>query len=75
MLMGQVIETGDLTLLRQKRKGCLKFMDRVEAKHAGYLRELFRYAQKTLGYLANFTDLANCMSAKSDAPGEQRMSL
>ena len=44
-------------------------------EHTGYLRELFRYAQRILGAKASYKDLAETMNLKSEAPGEIRTSL
>ena len=41
----------------------------------GYLRQLFRYAQRTKGAKASFKELAASMNEKSDALGESRTTL
>jgi hypothetical protein len=69
------MKSGDTTHMESKIKGSVSYTDKLEKEHPGYLRELFRYAQKTKGVLASFTDLADCMCRKSDAPSEDRPTL
>ena len=44
-------------------------------KYPGYLRELFRYAIRSVGARSSFAVLAHTMNLKSDAPGESRETL
>jgi hypothetical protein len=50
-------------------------MDEIEKLHPGYLRELFRHAQKVKGVKATFAELADAANQKSAAPGEERSTL
>ena len=62
-------------LLASGNKGSIKYVDMIESKNLGYLHFLFRYAQKMRGYRASFTELAEIMNIKSEAPTETRPSL
>ncbi len=71
----KAINSGDVSLLETKRPGRKSYIDTIESKHPGYVRELFRHSQKKLGYLANFEDLTTCMNELSNDPSETRTSL
>ena len=71
----EYVAEGDTSKLAPQHKGAKSYIDRIEADHPGYVRELFRYSQVAKGYQASFEDLANCMCEKSDAPGEDRPTL
>ena len=58
--------------LRAHYKGRTAYTDTLERAHPGYIRELYRYAEKTLGNQASYEDLARTMNAKSKAPFEDR---
>jgi len=61
--------------LSPENLGSTKYCDRIEKEHPGYLRELFRYAQRTKGGKASFKELAASMNEKSEALGEGRSSI
>ena len=69
------IDTGDTSKLAPGQRGSKSQTDKIEEAHPGYIRELFRYAQRTLGCTATFQELTNLMNEKSDAPGEARMTI
>ena len=45
--------------------GRISYTDRLEKTHPGYIRQLYRYAEKTVGNQATFQSLANTMNKKS----------
>ena len=55
----------DLHPLRSKVHGYPAYTVQLEKDHPGYIRDLFRYAQKTIGYQASFEELARTMNEKS----------
>ena len=57
--------TPSSTPLASEHKGSTSYHASIEQSHPGYLRYLFRYAQKIRGPLAIFTDLADAMNQKS----------
>ncbi len=71
------LETGNTTTLgpvvggNQKKK----YTDVIEMQHKGYLIELFRYAQSTLGHKATFQELSTTMNEKSSVPSETRATI
>jgi len=70
------IELGDChSPLSNKQIGSVKYCDMIEEEHPGYLRKLFRYAQRTKGAKASFKELAASMNEKSDVLGESRTTL
>lgn len=56
--------------LSPRHCGKQSYCDMIEAEHPGYLRELFRYAQRTNGAKATFKELADTMNLKSEIEGE-----
>ena len=54
------------------RKACT---DMIEEKEPGHLRELHRCATRMKGAMATFKELADCMSAKSATPDEDRLTI
>ena len=69
------METGNISKLDLQHKGRVSYVDEIEAQFPGYVRELFRNAQNTVGNLATYFELANNMNAKSASPGEHRPAL
>ena len=61
--------------LSPSNSGSKKLVELIEKEHEGYLHELFRYGQSTLGPLASFSELVDIMNEKSASPGEQRPTL
>ena len=61
--------------LSPRHCGSTKYVAMIESQHAGYLHELFRYAQQILGGKSSFAELADLMNLKSEAPGEDRTTL
>ena len=47
----------------------------IEEKEPGCLRELCRHAARMKGAMATFKELADCMSAKSATPDEDRLTI
>lgn len=72
-----LIETGKGTAqaISPAHAGSTKYVEIIERRHPGYVRELFRYAQKVKGARATFQELADCMCEKSATPGETRTTL
>ena len=68
------ISGADQRPLRSKHKGRTAYTDKLERSHPGYIRELYRYAERTLGGQASFEDLAQTMNNKSEVRAEQRPS-
>ena len=58
-------------LLNARHKGSVGYTDQLEAEHPGYIHELYRYAEQTLGNQARYEDLAKCTNARSRIPGEE----
>ena len=55
----------DTNPLKSLHKGRIPYTETLEKEHPGYIRELFRYAQKTVGSQARYEDLARVMNEKS----------
>jgi len=53
----------------------ISYTDKIEKDHPGYLHELYRYARRTKGVRASFSDIAECMNAKSGTLEEERPTL
>lgn len=51
--------------LQSRHKGSTSYTDRLENAHPGYTRELYRYAEKTIGNQASYEQLARVMNEKS----------
>ena len=60
---------------RATARGRTAYTDKIEKDEPGYLRELYRYATRMKGAMASFRELADCMSAKSATPDENRMTI
>ena len=58
--------------LKAHYKGRTAYTDKLEKACPGYIRELYRYAERTVSNQASFEDLARTMNSKSNVPGEQR---
>ena len=50
---------------RSRVHGYTAYTDKLEEEYPGYIRELFRYAQKAIGFQASFMDIAKTMNEKS----------
>ena len=59
------ISGADTRPLRGQQKGSRSYTDKFEEEHPGMIRKLYRYAEKTIGNQASYTDLANCMNEKA----------
>ena len=60
---------------REKVRGRVAYTEKIEEAHPGYLHELYRYATLTIGAMATFQELADCMNSKSATADETRMSI
>ena len=58
--------------LRAHYKGRTAYTYKLERAHPGYIRELYRYAERTIGHQASFEDLARVMNDKSKVALEDR---
>ena len=56
------LKGNDTSPLTAKHKGSTSYTDKLESQHPGYVRELFRLAQKEIGNQATFRELAECMN-------------
>ena len=78
-LLHNAIDTGEVSdsqnPLSPQHSGTKAYCQKVEETHPGYLRELFRYAQRTKGAKATFKELADTMNLKSKVAGETRATL
>jgi len=61
--------------LSPSRSGRARYVDIIEEEHPGYLRELYRYAESTLGATATWQEFVEIINLKSAAPGEERPTL
>lgn len=61
--------------LSPSNSGRVTYVDALENDHPGYLRELFRYAERVIGTTATWQELAEIINQKSSAPGEERPTL
>ena len=52
----------DTNPLKALHKGRIPYTEQLEKEHPGYARELFCYAQKTIGSQARYEDLARVMN-------------
>ena len=52
--------------LQSKHKRRTAYTNKLDATHPGYIHELYRYAEKTLGYQASFDNITRTMNKKSD---------
>ena len=78
LLLNQSIEQGVLKRdnpLSPLHSGSNKYIDAIEKQHPGYVRSLFRYAQRVKGAKATYSELAHQMNEKSAIEGEQRTTL
>jgi len=50
-------------------------LEAIDENHPGYIRELYRYAERTIGPLATWRELADTVNFKSAVPGEERPTL
>ena len=55
----------DTNPLEARHKDKISFTDRLDREHPGYIRQLYRYAEKTVGNQASFEDLTWTMNGKS----------
>ena len=60
---------------RKEVRGRKAHTDMIEEKEPGHLRELHRHAARMKGAMATFKELADCMSAKSATPDEDRLTI
>ena len=60
---------------RKEVRGRKAHTDMIEEKEPGHLRELCRHAARMKGAMATFKELADCMSAKSATPDEDRLTI
>ena len=60
---------------RKEVRGRKAHTDMIEEKEPGCLRELCRHAARMKGAMATFKELADCMSAKSATPDEDRLTI
>ena len=69
-----VLDTGEEseTATSPKHAGSVSYVAKIEERYPGYIRELWRYAIRTLGAGATYNELAECINAKSAVPGEDR---
>lgn len=51
--------------LQTRYMGRTKYTDKIESDYPGYIREMYRYAEKTIGNQSSFTALAKTMNSKS----------
>ena len=51
--------------LASKHKGSVAYLETIKMSNPGYVRRLFRYAQKIRGTLASYAELADAMNSKS----------
>ena len=58
-------DRADVNPLQAKHKGSTSYTDGLEQKHPGYIRSLFRGAQRDLGNQATFIELAKQMNSLS----------
>ena len=70
LLMASSIPIG-----RKEVRGRKAHTDMIEEKEPGCLRELCRHATRIKGAMATFKELADCMSAKSATPDEDRLTI
>ena len=61
--------------LSPSHSGRNSYISNIEKEHEGYIRYLFRYAQKVRGPLETYAEMANTMNMKSNVPGETRPTL
>ena len=71
----QDISAGKSSALSRNFKHRVSYTDGIEAKHPGYLHELYRYAIRTRGVLATFSELSETMNKKSATQEEDRPTL
>ena len=55
----------DTNPLETRYKRRISLADRLDKEHPGYIRQLYRYAEKIIGNQASFEDLARTMNCKS----------
>ena len=60
---------------RKEVRGRKAHTDMIEEKEPGCLRELCRHAARMKSAMATFKELADCMSAKSATPDEDRLTI
>jgi len=67
-----VLDTGEESKMATspKHAGSVSYVEKIEERYPGYVRELWRYAIRTLGAGATYNELAECINAKSAVPGE-----
>jgi len=61
--------------LSPSQSGWTTYIDTIEEEHPGYIRELYRYAESTLGATATWQEFVEVINQKSAAPGEERPTL
>ena len=61
--------------LSPSHAGSSKYLEAIDENHPGYIRELYRYAERTIGPLATWRELADTVNFKSAVPGEERPTL
>jgi len=69
--LDNAFQTGtDTNPLGNNIKGKVSYVVKFTAEYGtGSIRQLFRYAQDTIGNQANYTEIANCMNEKARANG------
>ena len=55
--------------------GSNAYLDNIESRYQGYIRELFQNSQSVYGYMASFQELSDLMNSKSATPGEDRPTI
>ena len=66
------VSEADQHPLKAKHKGRTAYTDKLKRAELGYIHELYRKSERTLGNQTSFEDLARNMNAWSKVPGETR---
>jgi hypothetical protein len=66
---------GSIDAITTQHLGLKVYLQSIEEKYPGYILELYRYAIRTMGAGTTYKELAECMNAKSAAPGEDHSEL
>ena len=72
MMDSKLVSGGNKTT---RNKESISYVDKIEAKHRGYLYYIYHYAIHTYGARSICIVLTTGISLKSDAPAENRMSI
>lgn len=70
-------QTGSTTNpMKSRNKGSVSYVAKFEEEHPGKVRELYRYAERTIGNQSSYRELAHCMNEKArvDGLGETKFS-